>query len=85
MSSTWLSWRIFDCAFSGSRLCILSEVSGKQQVFSVLDSMRGRLQKIAEIETTGDFSCWSLSPEAGRIAVIDNNSDSVRVLDLTSK
>jgi Tol biopolymer transport system component len=75
-----------DCALLGSRTCVLSESIGKQEVFSGFDPVRGRLEELAKIDTQGAGSIWwSLSPDGSRIAVVQNLSDSVRVLDLKTK
>jgi len=74
------------CAVSGSRICLLSEAIGQQEVFSSVDSRRGRLAELARVESFGEDSLnWSLSPEGRRIALVEVASDSVRVLDLQSK
>ena len=72
------------CALSGSRVCILSEAIGKQEVFSSVDPLRGRLEELAKIDG-GETTLWSLSPDGSRIALVENLSDSVRVLDLKNK
>ena len=74
------------CAFSGSRVCVLSEATGKQEVFSSIDPVRGRLEELAKIETQGEnTAAWTLSPDGSRIALVENLGDVVRVLDLQSK
>jgi Tol biopolymer transport system component len=73
------------CARTGSRICVLAEEIGKQLVFSTVDPSRGRLGELAKIDTNGVLTAWSLSPDGGRIALVENNSDSVRVLELPSK
>jgi Tol biopolymer transport system component len=76
-----ISW--MECAFSGSRICVVSEVIGNQEVFSSVDPLRGRLGELAKIETDGDF--WSLSPDGSKIAFVRFGGDSVQLLDLRSK
>ena len=71
------------CAFSGARICVLSEEIEKQVVFSSVDPLRGRLDELAKID--GGETWWSLSPDGSRIALVENESDSVRVLDLKDK
>ena len=75
------------CAHSGTRICVLSEEEvGKQEVFSAIDPVRGRLGELAKIEIQGSAgAAWSLSADGARIALVDYNSESVRVLDLQSK
>jgi serine/threonine protein kinase len=71
------------CAFSGARICVLSEEIEKQVVFSSVDPLRGRLDELARIDSGGAW--WSLSPDGSRIALVENKNDSVRVLDLKDK
>jgi serine/threonine protein kinase/Tol biopolymer transport system component len=74
------------CAFSGSRACVLSEAIGKQEVFSGIDPVRGRLEELAKINTQGEATTrWVLSSDGSRIALVENLSEAVRVLDLQSK
>ena len=72
------------CAFFGARICVLSEEIEKQVVFSSVDLLRGRLDELAKIDS-GAALWWSLSPDGSRIALVENESDSVRVLDLKDK
>jgi eukaryotic-like serine/threonine-protein kinase len=72
------------CAFSGSRICILSENIGKQMVLTAIDPVNGRLEQLARLEMPkGDLN-WSFDPEGGRIAFLDYPDDKLRVLDLKS-
>jgi eukaryotic-like serine/threonine-protein kinase len=73
------------CAFSGSRSCVLSEAIGKQLVFSALDPMRGRLEELAKVEMPVRILRWSLSPDGRKVAMVENLSDRIRILDLKSK
>ena len=74
------------CAVAGSRACVLSESVGKQMTFSTVDPVRGRLQEIAKVETLGELSArWRLSPDGGKIALVENLSDNVRILNLQGK
>jgi len=74
------------CAYSGSRICVLSEAPAKQQAFSVLDPVRGRLEELAKIDTHGEGGDdWGLSPDGTKIAIVENLADTVRVLDTHSK
>jgi eukaryotic-like serine/threonine-protein kinase len=75
-----------ECAFSGSRICVLSEAIGKQEIFSAIDPVRGRLEEVAKTDSQGGGSTnWSLSPDGSRIALVEHPSDSVHVLDLKNK
>jgi len=73
------------CAFSGSRSCVLSEATGKQLLFSALDLTRGRLEELAKVEMSAGLFTWSLSPDGREVAIVENLSDRIRVLDLKSK
>jgi serine/threonine protein kinase/Tol biopolymer transport system component len=75
------------CASSGSRICVLSEAVGKEEVFSAVEPLRGRLEQLTKIETQGpDSAIWSLSPDGSRIALVENaTGDSVQIMDLQSK
>ena len=54
--------------------------------FSTVDPIRGRLQEIAKVETLGDYSArWRLSPDGSKIALVENLSDNVRILNLQGK
>lgn len=74
------------CTLAGSHICVLAEITGKEEVFSNFDPIRGRLEELAKIDTQGfGTSSWGLSPEGTRIALVDNLSDSVHLLDLKNK
>jgi serine/threonine protein kinase len=77
------SW--VNCAFSGSRICVLSEASGKQMILSIVDPIRGRLEELAKVDTRDDGTLWALSPDGSKIALVEDLSDSLRILDLQSK
>jgi eukaryotic-like serine/threonine-protein kinase len=72
------------CALSGLRICVLSEVIGKREAFSTVDPVRGRLEE-AKFEIPTEYLSWSLSPDGNRIALVENLSNSVRVMDWKSK
>ena len=73
------------CVSTGSRICVLSEAVGKEYVFSSIDAVRGRLEGLAKLEVQSGYAWWALSPDGRRIALVENLSDVVRVLDLQSK
>ena len=74
------------CAVVGSRACVLSESVGKQMTFSTVDPVRGRLQEIAKVETGSALNArWRLSPDGSKIALVENVSDNVRILNLQGK
>jgi eukaryotic-like serine/threonine-protein kinase len=71
------------CASGGSRICILSEMKGKQAVFSYIDPILGRTGELSKVDAV-DLR-WDLSPDGSKIAMVENLSDSVSVLDVRSK
>ena len=74
------------CGTGNSRACILSEVIGSQMVFTEVDPLRGRLGEIARIDVRPQsYVDWSLSPDGSKIALVEEPTDKVRVLDLLSK
>jgi Tol biopolymer transport system component len=82
LSTVRLAW--IDCARSGSRICLLSENSGKQMTLSIVDPIRGRLEEVAKVDT-GNDTWWALSPDGSKIVIVEYVSDSLRILDLQSK
>jgi serine/threonine protein kinase/Tol biopolymer transport system component len=73
------------CVSSGLRICVLSEEIGKQLVFSSVDPVRGRLEELARIDLPQGSLEWSVSPDGTKIALVENLSDRVSILDLKSK
>jgi Tol biopolymer transport system component len=54
--------------------------------FSTVDPVLGRLQKIAKVETQSELSAsWRLSPDGSKIALVENLSDNVQILNLQGK
>jgi Tol biopolymer transport system component len=71
------------CAFSGARTCILSEMVGKQTVFYTLDPIHGKQGELARLDTPGQLN-WRASPDGSRISIVETPGDSVRILELRS-
>jgi hypothetical protein len=44
--------------------------------------MRGRLEELAKVEMPVRILRWSLSPDGRKIAIVENLSDRIRILDL---
>jgi Tol biopolymer transport system component len=57
----------------------------KEMVLSSFDPMRGRLAEVARIDAPHENLTWSLSPDGSRIALVENLTDNVRILDLRTK
>jgi serine/threonine protein kinase len=73
------------CAVSGTRACILSEEIGKQTVFSLIDPIRGRMGEVSKVNAVNLNWHWNLSPDGSKIAMVENMSDDVKILDLRSR
>jgi WD40 repeat protein len=71
------------CAYSGSRICVLSEVVGKQYALSSFDVVRGKQGELARIDSDGWLD-WDLSPDSSKISIVENPGDSVRVFEFKS-
>jgi serine/threonine protein kinase/DNA-binding winged helix-turn-helix (wHTH) protein len=68
------------CASAPATLCILSEVSGDQAIFSVLDPLKGRGRELARARINKGRYGWSLSPEGTNIALVVYGEDQVRII-----
>jgi Tol biopolymer transport system component len=73
------------CATGRWRICVLSETVGSQIIFAEIDPLKGRMGEIARTNVASEDCDWSLSPDASRIALVNNLSDNVQILDLRSK
>ena len=71
------------CAVAPARLCAIAERSpdGGQIVFTAVDPDRGRGSELVRFEagSGGDYR-WALSPDAGRIAVLDAKGSRIHIL-----
>jgi serine/threonine protein kinase/Tol biopolymer transport system component len=83
LTPTGFAW--VGCGTLGSRDCVLAELHGKEVVFSRVDPLRGRLGEIATITVGDTIPNAALSPDAKRVAMIENLGDSLQVLDLSTK
>jgi hypothetical protein len=77
----------FRCAshsLGTSFACLLSEVSGKQIVFSAFDPRLGRQVEVARIAGEPSETFWDLSPHGSRVAFgkVEGNGGHIRILDL---
>jgi serine/threonine protein kinase len=73
------------CAPSGLHICLLSELIGRQLVFSSFDPVRGQREELTRIDVSQGNPWWSLSRDGMRVALVENLSDRIRILDLKSK
>jgi eukaryotic-like serine/threonine-protein kinase len=61
----------YDCASLPATLCVVSELSGNQLVFSTLDPFTGRGQRLAAVQVpVAHYYTWSLSPDGKSIALL---------------
>jgi len=62
----------YACPLRPGSPCVLKELDGKQETFSVLDPLRGKGRQLGKIEVSGDSTTsWALSPDGSRLAVVD--------------
>jgi serine/threonine protein kinase len=84
MNFAGMAW--IHCAPSGSRICVLSEQSDKQVIFSAVDPLKGRLAELAKIDIPHTI-IWGLSPNGSKIAFVEYGvgDGAVRVLDFQTR
>ncbi len=73
------------CSRTTSNRCVLSEVRGRQLVFTAFDPVGGRGAELLRLEISDDpLFGWDLSPDGSRIAFVDQRlgGDRIRLLDL---
>jgi len=70
------------CPTQRRKSCVMSELFGKEFVFSEIDPVRGRGRELRRFETAApDFGSWMLSPDGEQIAHVDFG-DRVRIINL---
>jgi len=84
--STLLTGRYdYKCGSLPSSSCVLAELKDKQLIFSHLDPVTGKGEEIASIAGYQALGpCWSLSPDAARIAIVDPGEEKGRDSDSES-
>lgn len=74
------------CGSTPSSICVSSEEIGKQNVFSRLDPMKGKVEELARMDISNDTDVEiGLSPDGGKVAVVEGFADSLRILDLKTR
>jgi Tol biopolymer transport system component len=65
--------------------CVLSEVNGKQVVFSAFDPQVGKRSELTRIDVDPSDTFWALSPDGSRIAFgkFEGRGGHIHILDLT--
>jgi eukaryotic-like serine/threonine-protein kinase len=70
------------CPTEKQKPCVVSELIGKEYVFSEIDPVRGRGRELRRFETAArDFGTWMVSPDGERIAHVEFGGG-VRVFSL---
>jgi len=64
--------------------CILGHVDGTEYVFSLLNPETRALQELHRISYRAPFTNWALAPNGSRVAVVHNDDNVVRVVDLST-
>jgi len=74
----------FACPKISGAPCVMSELIGKELVFSELDPLQGRGRERGRVATSSpDFTSWALSHDGQQIALVEF-SNRVRILDRTA-
>jgi serine/threonine protein kinase/Tol biopolymer transport system component len=61
----------YHCGYLPTAGCVLTEVNGRQLVFSFLDPVEGRGKEIQRLDDASGMVDWSLSPDGTRVAIGD--------------
>ena len=75
----------FQCSSNpkASSPCVLGLLEGKDIVFDSLDPARGPGKRLGKIEVTSAWMGWGLSPDASRLALVDDDKYEGRIEVLT--
>jgi eukaryotic-like serine/threonine-protein kinase len=73
----------YRCA-SQADVCVLSEVSNNQRIFSALSPQTGRGRTIAQTDPGWSDDAWSLSSDGRKISLPGSNGRQVQILDTQS-
>lgn len=80
----------YHCGSVPASGCVLAEPEGEELIFSTLDPVAGKgaeIQRVRAYSGVEWFTCWSLSPDGNKIAIVDPaaNKGAVRILTLTDR
>ncbi len=71
------------CTFDSTR-CIAGAVHETEYVLTTFDVLTGESSELLRIEHRDPFTGWDLSPDGTRVAVVHNDNNEVKVIDLES-
>jgi hypothetical protein len=72
----------YSCSRSPARECVVSELRGKELVFSLLDQINGLGREIARVEVGPNYYRFGLSPDGKRIALVPVGGNQIRIVSL---
>ena len=64
--------------------CLLGHFDGTEYVFSLLNPETRELRELHRISHRAPFTNWALAPDGSRVAVVHNDDNVVRVVDLST-
>ena len=70
------------CARGGR--CLAGAVEGEQYVFSELDLTGGEARELIRVTRGTSFTNWSLSPNGETVAIVHNDDNRIRLVELAS-
>jgi len=73
----------YRCA-SQADVCVLSEISNNQQIFSALNPLTGRGRTLAQTDPGWNEDAWSLSSDGRKISLRGSNLTQIQILDVQS-
>jgi len=73
----------YRCA-SQADVCVLSEISNNQQIFSALNPLAGRGRTLAQTDPGWNEDAWSLSSDGRKISLRGSNLTQIQILDVQS-
>jgi serine/threonine protein kinase len=73
----------YRCA-SQADVCVLSEVSNNQRIFSALNPLTGRSRTLAQTDPGWSDDAWSLSSNGRKISFPGSNPRQIQILDIQS-
>jgi eukaryotic-like serine/threonine-protein kinase len=78
----------FSCPLKFVKTCVLGQKEGKNLVFYTLDPIHGKgdLLNEIEIDNTGAFYAWQISPDGSQLALVDASyKNQIEVLNLSDR
>jgi hypothetical protein len=72
------------CARGSEPRCVMGYVDGDEYVFAALAPDQEGDRELLRILHRAPFTKWDLSPDGTKVAVVHNDDDSIRIIDLES-